>query len=554
MQRGGSYRSSGGSFRGSTIQRGSSIRGGSSYRPPATTYRGSTTRSFQPGRSSGNIGGISGFNRGGTQSRILNGGSRSPIFNRGNSGARTGNRSSSLGSRGIRNSAIRGGTVLRGGSIGGRRGSIGGGRNYAFRNRWSGYGGRYGYGNGGYRGGLRNSWGLFLAGGYGGWGLGFGYGGYGFGTGYGYGGWGLGGWGLGLGLGGYGYGGYGGLGYGGYNPYFGYGYSPPPVDGYYNPYCDAGAAGAQQPFDYSQPIAGSQGMPTDAGVAEMTAADEAFHQGDYKTALANADKAAKAMPNNPNVHQFRSLVLFAMGQYRDAASAAHAALSGGPGWNWQTIRSFYPSKDAYTANLRALEAYRADNPSDLPSRFLLGYHYMMLGHSDAAAAEFVAILNAEPRDKLTAQLLEAISKQTGKQYQTPAAPGTATPAQPNAGGSKLPPPPPLPSEELQKANPTPKANAKVPAINMAGTWTSKSPDGTAFTLTVQGGKFKWTATNAGKVLSIAGNYSMQNGVLQLKPDKGDTLDGKLTVKGNNEFQFKPKWAPADDPGLTFKRQ
>jgi len=307
-------------------------------------------------------------------------------------------------------------------------------------------------------------------------------------------------------------------------------------------------------YDYTQPIVG-QGTPTEAGVENMTAADEAFHRGDYRTALVEVDKAAKAMPNNPNVHQFRSLVLFALGQYTESAAAAHAALAGGPGWNWETIRSVYSTKDEYTAHLRALESYRADNSADLPSRFLLGYHYMMLGHSEAAATEFVALLEAEPRDKLTAQLLEAIGKKTGKEYKTPVVPDNQPPAGAKYAGPKLPPAPPLPTEALRPGA-VPKADAKVPGFNMAGTWSSTAPDGTAFTLTVlDGGKFKWVANNAGKVLTIEGTLSVQNNDLLLKPDKGDNkLEGQLTVKGKGEFQFKPKWAPADDPGLTFKRQ
>ena len=42
------------------------------------------------------------------------------------------------------------------------------------------------------------------------------------------------------------------------------------------------------------------------------------------------------MPNDASLHEFRALVLFALGQYEQAAATLYAVLSNGPGWDWTT--------------------------------------------------------------------------------------------------------------------------------------------------------------------------------------------------------------------------
>lgn len=415
-----------------------------------------------------------------------------------------GRRSGRGGIRGIASP----GFTISGRSGFGRRGGISGinlggsyrrGRSNRFLNRWST--GGYGYN----RYSRRSSWGFYLSSGYYGWGLGFG------------------------------------LGYYPGSYYFGFPYVPS-YAGYYNPYCVSSPYFPTQytVYNYSQPITQNQ-SPDDKVADLMASADNAFHSGDYKTALSYVDAAVKELPQNAGVHQFRALVLFAMGQYRDSAAAAHVALTGGPGWNWPTLRSFYPSKETYTVQLRALEAYRSKNKQDAASRFLLGYHYMMLGHSDAAAGELVRAIELEPRDKLSAELLAAISKKTGKTYTPNVSPG----------GPKVAPVPPLPDDGTPA-----KAVKPAPAAKFAGTWKSTQPDGTKVTLKLlAGGKFEWTAAHDDRSTKLAGTYTMVKDHLKLTADKtGQVLEGQLSSQTKDAFQWKLKWQEPDEPGLTFKRQ
>ena len=43
-------------------------------------------------------------------------------------------------------------------------------------------------------------------------------------------------------------------------------------------------------------------------------------------------------------------------RYPEAAAVTYAVLADGPGWDWDTMISLYPGVDAYTGQLRALEA------------------------------------------------------------------------------------------------------------------------------------------------------------------------------------------------------
>ena len=254
-----------------------------------------------------------------------------------------------------------------------------------WNNRYLGYhqGWVHGYWNGHYPGG----WGW--RGGYGYPGYGY-WGGYGGGLGYGGFGWGLGsGLGMGLGMG---------MGYGLSSWLFGpmlynWGYS-----NYSNPYYGGGGYGGtntvvQQPiiYDYSQPINATAPPPdesvTNQAMSTFDQAREAFKQGDYNTALNLTDQALRQVPNDPTLHEFRALVLFALGRYDEAAAALYAVLSVGPGWDWSTLISLYNNPETYTQQLRALESYVTQNPKSAAGRFVLAYHYLTEGHAEEAAAQ-----------------------------------------------------------------------------------------------------------------------------------------------------------------------
>ena len=132
-------------------------------------------------------------------------------------------------------------------------------------------------------------------------------------------------------------------------------------------------------------------------------------QGDYKTALAQVDQAIAQVPNDTVLHEFRGLVLFALGRYKEAAAADYAVLSAGPGWDWTTLSGLYPNVEVYTAQLRALEQYAKSHPAASEAKFLLAENYLTCGYTDAAAVQLKEVVQLDPKDQLSAQLLKSIS-------------------------------------------------------------------------------------------------------------------------------------------------
>ena len=114
-------------------------------------------------------------------------------------------------------------------------------------------------------------------------------------------------------------------------------------------------------YDYSQPIDTQSAPPPDQvaspALAKFDSARAAFGTGDYAGALRLTDEALKVLPNDATLHEFRALVLFAVGKYDLAAGPLYAVLSVGPGWDWTTMAGLYPDIDVYTSQLRKLKAF-----------------------------------------------------------------------------------------------------------------------------------------------------------------------------------------------------
>ena len=260
------------------------------------------------------------------------------------------------------------------------------------RNGWNGHGGNWG--------GQHGDWGNYFGRG--------GYGGYG-----GYGGWGWdGGWGLGFGLGlGWGYP----YGYNYYSPDDSYYYSYASPDYSYAP-SDYGSTGVVGSPDPQQIPTTSAMAPTNSegqqGATEAlqyySEARSAFLEGDYNNALRLASHAGVESPRNAKVHELISLALFAAGNYRAAASEAHAAMAMGAIANWNDLYGYYNDADKYTTQLRALEKATVDKPKSAAERFLLGYHYLMIGARDNAKKEFAEAVKLTPTDKLASHYLKQL--------------------------------------------------------------------------------------------------------------------------------------------------
>jgi cytochrome c-type biogenesis protein CcmH/NrfG len=133
------------------------------------------------------------------------------------------------------------------------------------------------------------------------------------------------------------------------------------------------------------------------------------------------EKAIALLPSDATLHEFRALTLFAQGRYKDAAATLYAVLAAGPGWGWATMRELYPDEDTYTRQLRALEEHVRKDPKAGEARFVLAYHYLVLGTKDAAVEQLKEVVRVQPQDKLSAALLKALTS-TGTEAAPPAPP------------------------------------------------------------------------------------------------------------------------------------
>ena len=101
-----------------------------------------------------------------------------------------------------------------------------------------------------------------------------------------------------------------------------------------------------------------------------------------------------------------SLAMFAAGDYRAAATQAHAALSLGPAPEWAGMYGYYGDVGKYTEQLRALEKYADQNPKAPEAHFLLAYHYLATGYTKDALGHLQEVVKLAPNDKLTADLVK----------------------------------------------------------------------------------------------------------------------------------------------------
>jgi tetratricopeptide (TPR) repeat protein len=220
---------------------------------------------------------------------------------------------------------------------------------------------------------------------------------------------------------------------------------------YSNPFWATGSVVTSSALDYSQPVqvpvvdnasyasqasyAPTEGDTTaDTAVADSQDAQpakaevppeatehfdqarEAFKQEDYDRALKEVEQAIELLPKDTTLHEFRALVLFAQGKYKDAAAGIYAVLAVGPGWNWQTLSGLYANPDTYTKQLRALESYVRNNPQATDGHFLLAYQYLVIGSVPEAVTQLKDFEKLVPTDQLVPELVKAFteSPDTGK--------------------------------------------------------------------------------------------------------------------------------------------
>ncbi len=325
---------------------------------------------------------------------------------------------------------------------------------------------------------------------------------------------------------------------------------------YANPYYVASALPA---YDYSRPIvintynlpasdaagevapeqaaaAAAESPQRDEGYQFFDAARNAFSGGDYARALELTRRAVRSIADDPLVHEFGALCLFAQGDYSRAAAVLNAVLAAAPGMDWTTMSSLYPKVDTYTQQLRKLEAFTQQQPADAAARFVLAYHYLVAGHTDAAVDELTAVVASQPEDKVAQRMLESLQGPA----ETPPAPAQAPPA------------PAAPPAEL--ASDADAEASTMEGTDLVGTWRAER-EGDAFELRVDDdAAFVWKVTpKSGAPVEITGPLVATSDKLILESQDQGTMVANVTSLGADAFQFVAAGGPPDDEGLTFKR-
>jgi hypothetical protein len=247
-----------------------------------------------------------------------------------------------------------------------------------------------------------------------------------------------------------------------------------------------------------------------------------FLDGQYDSALKLTDAAIAKMPHDAVLHEFRSLVLFALQRYAESAATIHPVLDVGPGWDWKTLSGLYANVDTYTQQLRALEAARDKDPKNAALRFLLGYHYLTCGFPEQAAKEFSRVVEQKPKDSVSTALLATVS--------------------------------PRDAQQTQEA-PSPETPKDVPPDSVIGSWSAQGQGKSHFAMNLgKDGSFTWGFTSGGRKQEVKGVFTVEANVLAMEPDSGGTMLAEVSLKEPNTLHFKMIGGKSDDPGLNFQRE
>lgn len=317
---------------------------------------------------------------------------------------------------------------------------------------------------------------------------------------------------------------------------------------YYNPYYTSTGLG----YNYAQPIPVSYNVASTDATSVPTAqassnvmdqAVVAFQKNDFPAALDLTNQGIQQSPDDAVLHEFRGLVLFAKGDYQQAAATVHSVLAVGPGWDWETLSGLYPDVGVYTNQLRSLEAYTKQNPSDAAGHFLLAYHYMSDGYPDAATRQLQQVKALMPNDTVAANLLKMTTSSQAATTE-PSAPPAPTVAAATA-----------PATQPTAAPATPPAPAPIDPSAIVGSWKAARDDGSNFGLTLKDDKtFSWSfSPKDQQPQSFDGTYKVEGNMIALEREGGGSLLAEIATNDRSKFNFKMMGAPEEDPGLTFIR-
>ncbi|MHB8897194.1 MAG: tetratricopeptide repeat protein [Thermoguttaceae bacterium] len=161
---------------------------------------------------------------------------------------------------------------------------------------------------------------------------------------------------------------------------------------------------AAAPEPRSGAVIGAAGDAADYQLA----AEEAFREHRYEDAARLSNHAIVEDGQNGKLHLFASQTFFALGDYASAAGAVQqaAALLDPDEWGFviENYQEFYRGDD-YLTQMAKLNEYLVENPEAAYAWFLRGYHFLFLGHKDAARNDLARAVQLESRDRLAGELL-----------------------------------------------------------------------------------------------------------------------------------------------------
>jgi tetratricopeptide (TPR) repeat protein len=170
-------------------------------------------------------------------------------------------------------------------------------------------------------------------------------------------------------------------------------------------------------YDYTQPLhvptvdyqeTSEDMVRSERAIRRFDLAREDFYAEKYDAALQHIDEAIQLLPSDPNLHQFRALILFELRRYDEAGAVLYSVLAVSPGWETSTIARLYNDPNVYLSQVRSLEKYAALNPNSLSAQFLLVYHRLIKGDLAGAQRLLESIAAAKPDDRVVQNLLSAL--------------------------------------------------------------------------------------------------------------------------------------------------
>jgi len=177
-------------------------------------------------------------------------------------------------------------------------------------------------------------------------------------------------------------------------------------------------------FDYTdyyttnnvvQPYAVAQTEPTEppsgqnGANAYLDEAIQSLQSGNYQNALRMGEHAVVDSPKDAEAHEVISLAAFALKDYRTAATEAHAVIALGGVPSWEQVYAIYQNVDAFTSQLRELEASVKAHPKSPEGQFLLGIMYMTTGYTAQAHDHLTEAAQLTPKDQILQELLKGAS-------------------------------------------------------------------------------------------------------------------------------------------------